>query len=129
MKADTSRQEYSCLVTRRAGEWVASIPELCVLETRSTAEEALSAALRSEAEVRSAMEREGIPSPPSADAEPPLARLTEFFRRHRSFVARLAVGYVLVLGITAFLVGAIAQPAQLRAVLARLGVPACTTIP
>lgn len=122
MNGDTPRQEYSCSVTRRGDEWVASIPELCVLETRSTPEEALAAALRSEAQVRSTMDRDGIPLPPSAAAEDPLPQLTGFFRAHRSFVAKLVVGYVLVLGMTAFLVGIAAQTGYLRAVLTRLGI-------
>lgn len=134
------RSEYSVLVTRKGSECVASIPELCIAEKGTTPQEALSAALRVETKVRETIEGRGMPLPPAGDRINPFPGVTQLVRRHFPFLAKIAVGYVLVLCLTAVLLALVVPSVRSRAehyltskdvitdvrkVLTRLGVTVC----
>jgi hypothetical protein len=134
------RSEYSILLTRKGSECVASIPELCIAEKGTTPQEALSAALRVETEIRETIEGKGMPLPPASDRIDPFPGVTRLARRHFPFLAKIAIGYVLVVCMTAVSLALVfpsvrsrAEPyltskdlaTDVRKVLSRFGVTLC----
>lgn len=140
MKNNTLKPEYSILLTRKGSECVASIPELCMAEKGATPQEALSAALRSEAKILKVMEERGMPVPPAGDRIGPFPGVARVARRHFPFLAKIEVGYVLVLCLTAVLLALVFPSVRSRAeqyltgkdvvtdvrkILTRLGITVC----
>lgn len=101
--------EYTIQVTRRYGEFIASIPELCLAVKGRTPQEAISAILQSEEAALKTLEEQGVPLPPAAHLIDPFPKLTRWIARNFSFFARVAIGYVFVVCITMLLL-AIAAP-------------------
>lgn len=134
------RPEYSILLTRKGSACIASIPELCIVGKGATPQEALSAALLGEAEVLKTMREQGVPVPPPGDRIDPFPGIARLAGRHFPFLAKIAVGYVLVLCLTAVLLALVVPSVRARAeqylagkdvatdvrkILSRLGVTVC----
>src|ERR1041384_535430 len=115
MTVSISKSDYSICVAPTDAGWVASVPELGVQEIASTPYDAMSAAIAAELEVRKKLAADGVGLPPTADRLDPLPGVTRFVRRHFPFVAKVAVGYTLVLGLTAAALIVVFPSARARA--------------
>ena len=140
MTDNVLRSEYVIQVIRSGGECIASIPDLCIAEKRATPEEALTAALEAEAVVRKTIEAQGAHLPLPGNRIDPLPQVARFAQRHLPFIAKVAAGYVLVVCMTAILLGLVTPSIRLRAqqyvtshdiaadvgrILSRIGVAVC----
>jgi hypothetical protein len=92
---------YTILLTRRGGECIASIPELCIAERAADSITALAAALKAEADVLRDCETRALPLPPVKESLDPFQAVSRFAQRHIGFVAKVVAGYVLVLCLAA----------------------------
>ncbi len=109
MTDEILRSGYTIQVTRKGNECVASIPELCIAGKGTTPLEALSVALQIEQATLKTIEDRGTHLPPAGGLIDPFPRVTRSVRRYFAFIAKIAVGYILVVCITAVL-AAIAFP-------------------
>lgn len=94
---------YVIQITRNCDEFIASIPELCIAENGATPQEALSAALQAEERARKSLGEKKISLPPNAALLDPFPKVTRWIARKIPFFAKVVVGYVLVLCLTAAL--------------------------
>lgn len=115
MTDNVLRSEHAIQLIRKGGECIASIPDLCISEKGATPQEALSAALEAEVEVLKAIEAQGVHSPLPVSRIDPLPRVTRFVQKHFPFVAKIAAGYILVVLMTAVLLGLVIPSIRLRA--------------
>lgn len=101
-------------VTRKDSNCVASIPELCIAEKGATPEEALSAALQAEEEVKKTIKNAGVPLPPAGDAINSFPKTTQLIKKSFPFFAKVAIGYVLVACLTTTFLAIIFPSARSR---------------
>lgn len=144
MSHNLSRSNYKVQVLRVGDGCEASIAELCIAERRNTPLEALAAALKVEEEAIQTLERQGMSRPPLADETDPFPKVSQLLAKHFTFLAKIAIGYLLVICLTALglaivyptvsstlrmrvseYVGSQDAAVDFRKVLSRLGVGLC----
>lgn len=144
MAEGITNSAYAVHLTRRPGECVASIPELCISETEATPQEALASALLVEADMRRRIEAEGGALPPVARPAGGIAGIGGAARRHWAFARQVAFGYAIVACISIILLALVLPSAHSRVeqylvgteaaadarkIFTRLGIAACLPNP
>ena len=134
--------EYVIEVSRERGRVTASIPELCIRETKATTQEAMLAILDAEKEAIHNLQIRGATLPPSREDVSIKSVFERLVSKFLPFLTKLAIGYVVVLCMTIILL-AVALPSvrsqteqyfrhkdistDVRKVFSRLGIEVCST--
>jgi len=134
--------EYVIEVSRERGRVTASIPELCIRETKATPQEAMLAILDAEKEAIHNLQIRGVTLPPARDDVSIKSVFERLVSNFLPFFTKLAIGYFVVLCMTIILF-AVALPSvrsqteqylrnkdistDVRKVFSRFGIEVCST--
>ena len=134
--------EYVIEVSRERGRVTASIPELCIRETKATPQEAMLAILDAEKEAIHNLQIRGVTLPPARDDVSKKSVFERLVSKLLPFLTKLVIGYVVALCMTLILF-AVALPSvrsqteqyllnndvatDVRKVFSRLGIEVCST--
>jgi len=92
---------YTIHLSRREGQCIASIPELCITGEASNPEEALANVMLAESEALEKLRSSGLSLPPSVDLIHPLPKVRELLMKATCFFGKVAAAFIIFLVLSA----------------------------